>query len=251
MANTPVRIWCFPGTTTAWLLADGGSGTPNPAGYAVTQDVGFWHLITVPEALVGEFIAHAGDESIGSMGITTGLVLADTEDTVRPDAKRDELIDNLTAMITGSDSSAAFTETALENVPTVDANIVSVQGTAVTGPDDLNIELVSPVTENGTRYELTKGDDYTGARAIRLDLSGDDDLTGKSLVFEATYGDETILFVFAIEGTDESDQYADLAFPGKKTRDWTSGREYDLKIKIRHEAGKDQTVTEGVLYVKP
>lgn len=76
MADTIVQNQCYPGVTAVTLTSNGGTGTPAPS-YTPSPVVGDVYEITVPESLVGAFLAHDG------IGATTPIQLEDINATIR------------------------------------------------------------------------------------------------------------------------------------------------------------------------
>jgi hypothetical protein len=84
MATTTVTfLRDYDTALTAKLVSVGGTGTPNPAGYACTNTNGL-QSFSITEALVGEFYVYAYD-SLGDIAYQGYVLLADDTATYRVD----------------------------------------------------------------------------------------------------------------------------------------------------------------------
>lgn len=111
------------------------------------------------------------------------------------------------------------------------------------------ITIRESVSANGETLELFQGDDYTGARAKRIEIDTAVDLTGLSLVYAARRGTDTIVATAEIAGP-VGEHFAMLEFPGTETEQWTIG-DYAARFKIRHGGiDEEETIATGRLLVR-
>lgn len=118
----------------------------------------------------------------------------------------------------------------------------NITGGTVTLPDQL--------TPTGAPFQIIQGDDYTGSRAVRYDLSTSGNLDGLDVLFTCKKDQSTgFTFRFPLEGTEDS-YYFNFDITTAQSEALATGR-YSLIIRVEHATDEEQTIARGFCDVLP
>ena len=122
-----------------------------------------------------------------------------------------------------------------------------IDGSPATPPPGTGTSAVPAATVNIELVELVAGDSYVG-RGYSIELSSDQDLSGKNLVIAADRDD---LMRFQIKTAilgPQGSHYASFEPDGSVTTQWYPAL-YDGVLRIEHEPGREETIWTGPLKV--
>ena len=186
------------------------------------------------------------DDNVDQIAIDTTTLLSRVTSTVAT------LWANLTAMITGSGATAAYTVKALENAPggggggsatieNQEAILAALQGTEV-------IQVASPNVQGN--LVLTQGDDYDGTANPKAQWTVSVDYTdGWSVAFTIRDADDVVVYTTTGEVVSSTVVAVTIVTPTGLTMTGCPGQwqgKFDVELT---KAGKKKTIALGTVYI--